>query len=282
MKKLSLPRGLTALVAASLLAFGTVPAHADANDLRAKYTDVREQMRSNNYGRPLHIDSAESSNSLQGDVYAVLDHPFERVSSALQDPNAWCDIMMLPFNTKACRANGQKLAVRIGRKYNQPVDQAYGIDFSFTNVSANSGYMQTRLLAPQGPISTKDYRIDVEAIPIEGGKTFLHMSYSYGFGGAGRFAMQAYLATAGASKVGFTANGVRGAVERNAMRYYLAIDAYLDTMDTPAPQRVDRRIERWFAASERYPKQLHEMDRDTYVTMKREEYGRQQTAAITR
>jgi hypothetical protein len=107
----------------------------------------------------------------------------------------------------------------------------------------------------------------------------MHMRYSYGFGGAGRFAMQAYLATAGASKVGFTTNGVRGAVERNAMRYYLAIDAYLDTMEAPSAQRVDKRINEWFSATERYPKQLREMDRNAYVTMKREEYGRQTTAS---
>jgi hypothetical protein len=280
MTQTNFTRWATALGAACLLSLGTVQAHADAGALKGRYADLREQMRNNSYGRPLHIDSTESSNNLQGDVYAVLDHPFERVSSALQDPNAWCDIMMLPFNTKACKANGQKLAVRIGRKYNQPVDQAYGIDFSFANVAANASYLQTRLNAAEGPLGTRDYRIEVEAVPLEGGKTFMHMSYSYGFGGAGRFAMQAYLATAGASKVGFTANGVRGAVERNAMRYYLAIDAYLDTMSTPAAQRVDRRIERWFAATERYPKQLHEMDQQTYVAMKREEYGRQQTAAI--
>ena len=86
-----------------------------------------------------------------------------------------------------------------------------------------------------------------------------------------------HLATAGASKVGFTTNGVRGAVERNAMRYYLAIDAYLDTMDVPQSQRVDKRINQWFSATERYPQQLREMDRNTYVTMKRQEYGRQTT-----
>ena len=91
--------------------------------------------------------------------------------------------------------------------------------------------------------------------------------------------MQAYLATAGASKVGFTANGVRGTVERNAMRYYLAIDSYLDTMSLPADQRVEQRLQQWFSATERYPRQLHEMDRSTYVMMKRQEYGRQETAA---
>ena len=119
----------------------------------------------------------------------------------------------------------------------------------------------------------------VEAVPLDRGRTFMRMSYAYGFGGSGRFAMQAYLATAGASKVGFTTNGVRGAVERNAMRYYLAIDAYLDTMDVPQAQRVDKRINQWFSATERYPQQLREMDRNTYVTMKRQEYGRQTTAS---
>jgi hypothetical protein len=68
-------------------------------------------------------------------------------------------------------------------------------------------------------------------------------------------------------------------VERNAMRYYLAIDAYLDTMDAPQAQRVDKRINQWFTATERYPTQLHEMDRNTYVSMKRQEYERQTTAS---
>jgi hypothetical protein len=273
-------RWLTGLGTAALLAFAPMQAAlADAADLRAKHAEVRDQMRNNNFGRQLHIDSAESQNSLQGDVYAVLDHPFEKVKEALQDPSAWCDIMLLPFNTRGCQASGNRLAVRIGRKPDQPVDQAYRLDFSFQSVAASSDFLETRLNAAQGPVGTRDYRISAEAVPLDGGKTFMHMRYSYGFGGAGRFAMQAYLSTAGASKVGFTTNGVRGAVERNAMRYYLAIDAYLDTMDVPAAQRVDKRINQWFAATERYPKQLHEMDRSTYVSLKREAYGKQTTAA---
>jgi hypothetical protein len=275
-----LARWLTGLGTAALMALGPIQtAHADAGELRAKHAEVRDQLRNNGFGRQLHIDSSETSNTLQGDVYAVLDHPFEKVKEALQDPGAWCDIMLLPFNTKACQASGSRLAVRIGRKPDQPVDQAYRLDFSFQNVAATSDFLETRLNAAQGPVGTRDYRISAEAVPLEGGKTFMHMRYSYGFGGAGRFAMQAYLATAGASKVGFTTNGVRGAVERNAMRYYLAIDSYLDTMDVPAAQRVDKRINQWFSATERYPRQLHEMDRNTYVSLKREAYGKQTTAS---
>jgi hypothetical protein len=273
-------RWLASVSTAGLLAVGCVAAHADAGSLHTKYTDLTQQLHSNSYGRQMYVDSAETSNSLQGDVYAVLDHPFDQVKEAMTQPNAWCDIMMLPFNTKACQANGNHLSVRIGRKYNQPVEQAYRIDFGFSNVTSNANYLDTRLNAGQGPFGTRDYHINVEAIPLDNGHTFMHMSYAYGFGGTGRFAMQAYLATAGASKVGFTTDGVRGAVERNAMRYYLAIDSYLNTMDTPAAQRVDRRIENWFAATERYPRQLHEMDRNTYVEMKRQEYDRQQTASV--
>ena len=266
--------------AACLLALGPLAAHADAAAVRAKHGELKEQLRHNPYGRALHIDSAESGNSLQGDVYAVLDHPFEKVKEALQDPDAWCDIMLLPFNTKACRASGSNLSVRIGRKPSQPVDQAYRLDFGYQNVATTGDYLESRLGAAQGPFGTRDYRIVVSAVPVEGGKTFMHLRYAYGFGGTGRFAMQAYLATAGADKVGFTTNGVRGAVERNAMRYYLAIDAYLDTLDVPVAQRVDKRIHQWFSATERYPRQLHEMDRGTYVSLKRADYDRQQTASV--
>lgn len=270
-------RWTASLGAAVLLAFGAVQAHADAGELRARHAELREQLRSSGFGRELVIDSAEGNNTLQGDVYAVLDHPFEQVKQALQDPGAWCDIMLLPFNTKACQASGNRLAVRIARKPDQPPDQAYGIDFGFQKIAATADYLETRLGAAQGPFGTRDYRISAEAIPLENGKTFMHMRYAYGFGGAGRFAMQAYLATAGANKVGFTTNGVRGAVERNAMRYYLAIDAYLDTMNAPAAQRVEKRINQWFSATERYPRQLREMDRATYVALKRQDYGAQDT-----
>jgi len=270
---------LAGMGAACLVALASVTAHADAGSLRSRYTELKPQLQGNSYGRQMVIDSAESSNTLQGDVYAVLDHPCDKVKEALRDPAAWCDIMLLPFNTKGCQASGNHLAVRIARKPDQPADQAYRIDFGFSPVAASETYLDTRLNAAQGPFGTRDYRINVEAVPLDAGHTFMHMNYAYGFGGAGRFAMQAYMATAGASKVGFTSNGVRGAVERNAMRYYLAIDAYLNTMDLPQAQRTDKRINDWFSATERYPRQLHEMDRATYVTLKRQDYGQQTTAS---
>jgi hypothetical protein len=68
-------------------------------------------------------------------------------------------------------------------------------------------------------------------------------------------------------------------IERNAMRYYLAIDAYLDARALPPAQQLERRLVDWFAATERHPEQLRELDWETYVQMKRLEVRRQQTLA---
>ncbi len=285
---------LASSAAACVLALASLPAHADAGALRAKHVELREQLRSNSYGRAMHIDSTESGDSLTGDVYAVLDHSFETVRGALKDPDDWCEIMILPFNTKYCRAkgnaNGANLDVRIGRKVDQPVEDAHRISFALRPVSATADYFESRLVAPTGPVGTKDYRIVVEAIPLDAGKTFMHLRYSYGYGFAGKIAMQGYLSTVGANKIGFTASGkdssgqplyiggMRGAIERNAMRYYLAIDSHLAALSAPPAQRLDKKILGWFHSTERYARQLHEMDRETYVTMKRGEHERQQAA----
>lgn len=265
---------------------------ADAAQLRSRHSQLREQLQQSTFGQPLHIDSSEQPDRLTGDVYAVLDHPFQKVSAALRDPVHWCDILILPFNTKYCHAvraeGGPALQVRIGRKFDQPVDQAYKLQFAWRSVAQQADYFETRLQARDGPVGTRDYRISVSAVPLDGNRTFLRLNYSYGFGMAGRMAMQMYLGTVGADKVGFTVvgrdgagrphyiGGVRGAVERNAMRYYLAIDAFLDTMAAPPDQRVERRIRNWFAATERHPRQLREMDLGTYAAMKRQEVQRQQ------
>lgn len=289
-------RALLKTAAACLMGLAALPALADPATLRAKYQELAEQLRSNPYGRAMHIDSAEADRSLRGDVYAVLDHPFGKVVQGMREPAHWCDIMILPFNTKYCHAFDEgdqpRLAVRIGRKYDQPVEQAYKLDFSFRNVAATPEYFETRLAAKEGPVGTRDYRITVEAIPVDANRTFIRLSYSYGYGTAGRIAMQAYLSTAGADKVGFSVvgrdaggrpqyiGGVRGAIERNVMRYYLAIDSYLDSLGAPKHQQVERRIQDWFSETEKYARQLHEMDRTTYVNMKRAEYERQQSVAI--
>ena len=61
----------------------------------------------------------------------------------------------------------------------------------------------------------------------------------------------------------------RGLMERNLMRYFLAIDAAAATPAAAAPDAYARRLNDWFASTERYPRQLHEIDLSTYLSYKR-------------
>jgi hypothetical protein len=60
------------------------------------------------------------------------------------------------------------------------------------------------------------------------------------------------------------------------MRYYLAIDAYLAELDTPANQQLEQRLRSWYRSTEEYRRQLHEVELSEYLAMKRDEYKRQQ------
>ena len=267
---------------------------AGAQALQAKYTALAPQLARNQFQRPLVIDSFESGNTVSGNAYAVINYPFTTVNAEFKNLDNWCDVLMLHLNTKHCRATGEGnpsvLKVSIGKKHAQEVKDAYLLAFRFSSPSAAPDYMAVQLNADKGPLGTHNYRINLKAAPIAGGKTFMHLQYSYSYGMAGHLAMQGYLATLGNGKVGFTqlerhsggqkthVDGMRGAVERNTMRYYLAIDAYLASLVAPPAEQLEKRLQSWFDATERYPHQLHEIDRAHYLTMKRAEYQRQQVA----
>lgn len=262
--------------------------------LRAKYAELGKQLLNNQFQRALYLDSAESSHDLKGDIYAVVDYPFATVDMALNNPAHWCDVLILHMNVKYCHASSNKsdtvLAVNLGRKYDQPLADAYRLEFNYRGVITTPDYFALELNAENGPLSTRDYRIWVEATPVKDGRTFLHVTYAYAFGLTGRLAMQGYLATIGRGKIGFTVTGklpngqptyiqgVRGVVERNTMRYYLAIDAYLAALATRPKDQLEKRLQHWYNATDQYARQLHEVERDDYLAMKRKEYQRQQVA----
>jgi hypothetical protein len=267
----------SSLAAALLAAFASSAGHAatpQADALSARHAALAPELADNPFRRPLHLISAEKDDAVQGEVYAVVDHDFAALRTALQSRQPWCDILILHPNVKQCRAEPatRRVAVRVGRKLRQEASDAHLINFDHRVVAAGADYLQVRM----------------EATPVGERHSFLHLSYSYGYGLAARMAMLAYLNTAGSGKVGFTvvshrpdgtpmlAGDVRGAVERNTMRYYLAIDTYLDSLDAPGDEQVERRLQQWFAATERYPRQLREMNREEYLSVKRLEIQRQQ------
>ncbi|EEA03844.1 putative signal peptide protein [Burkholderia sp. H160] len=273
-------------------------AEDSAARLRDKYQSLTQQLAYNQFRRPLYLESQELPSALKGDIYGVVNYPFALVSGALSDPAHgpanWCDVLILHLNTKYCHAstdaNGTVLTVNIGKKTEESLSSSYRVQFNFHPVASTPDYFRVELGAATGPLSTKDYRIVLEAIPVGDSRTFIHLTYAYGYGTAGRLAMKTYLATIGSDKVGFSTTpdsstgetqyigGVRGLVERNTMRYYLAIDAYLGALASPPNARVDKRFADWFDATEQYPRQLHEVSRTDYLQMKHNEYQRQQIA----
>lgn len=270
----------------------------DALLLRNKYASLSEKLKTNQFNRPLYLESTEPSTSLKGDIYALLDYPYATVNKALneptQGPQNWCDVLILHINTKYCHTvagkNGTVLNVNIGKKTDQELSDAYRVQFNYNPVTSSSAateYFQVGLSADSSPLGTKDYQIVVEAAAISGNRTFLHLTYAYSYGFAGRVAMKAYLATIGSEKVGFTTlndedknyiGGVRGVVERNTFRYYLAIDAYLNALSATPDKRLEKRLNNWFNATEQFPRQLHEVDLNEYLDMKHKEIERQKTA----
>jgi hypothetical protein len=264
-----------------------------AGVLRSRHNALVQQLSFNQFKRPLYLVSAETPGGLRGDIYALVEHPFAQVSEALSEPAHWCDMLILHINTKSCRSlperDASRLVVHIGKKEYQALAQAFRVDFAYRLVSQTPEYLDVALLADKGPLGTSDYRIRLEAVSLPGDSTFLHITYAYAYNLAGRLAMQAYLATVGHDKVGFTQIGrradgqpdyigdVRGVVERNTMRYYLAIDAYLGSLATPPAAQLEQRLQSWFTLTELYPRQLHELDREDYLEMKRREYVRQKS-----
>jgi hypothetical protein len=289
-----------ARIAAVLLVvgvWGVRPALADgAAALHAKHESLQAQLASSPFKRPLVLESSDSSRDPSGRVYAVVDHPFRALSAALQRGEHWCDVLMLQTNVKRCVAHGEgrdvKLRVAVGRKHDQPVEQAFKVDVDYQVRAARPDYLSIHMYVEQGPLGTRNYRLALEAVPLDGERSFVHMSYSYANGTLARMATDAYLATAGRNKVGFSitgrdesgrpvyVDGMRGIAERTTMRYFLAIEAFLDSLSLPPAQQVEKRLRDWFAATERYSRQLRDMAFEDYMAMKRREV-RQAAASST-
>ncbi len=276
-------------VGLSASAFGATDKNVELL-LNTKYGGLVVELRSNQFKKPIFLDSIEASNQLRGDIYALIEHPFNEVNAALQLPSNWCDILILHINTKYCKAilrgDGAELRMRIGKKVTQPIEDAYELALGFRVMQSDRNYLSVKLNANEGPMGTRNYRILFEAIPVQANKTFIHLAYSYEYGLTGGLAMKAYLASVGRNKVGFTLTkdpsdirphyikGMRGMVERNTMRYYLAIDSYLNSLSVPVETRTNKRLQDWFTGSEQYPRQLYEISRNAYFIMKQDELKR--------
>lgn len=78
----------------------------------------------------------------------------------MQDSGHWCEILMLHLNVKQCRASttpaGPALALIVGRKFDQPLADAYGFDFAYRVIASRADYLQVSLSADERPLATSD------------------------------------------------------------------------------------------------------------------------------
>lgn len=259
----------------------------NVDDLQEKYEDIEDQLFNNVYGIPIYLESSNEKNLMQGEVYGIIYHPFNKVSHSLSSITSWCEIMPQHLNIKACTyeyVNNQcRLTFYSGRKRYKKADNAYRLNYDFNVTSLNDEYFFTALSASEGPFDTSDYKINVEAIPLSESSTFIHFNYEYQYGFLTKIAMSTYLATFGHKKIGFSikekdenndpvyVGGIQGVIERNAIRYYFAIKSYLNTQKIVKAKRFEIRIKSWFDLTEQYHKQLYELDKPDYLKYKRME-----------
>ncbi len=253
---------------------------ASQSELAAKLIDMQGQLEGSVFKHRVVLQSSETADGLRGDVFAIVEHPVQSVGTAFSAPHHWCEAMLLHLNNRACSISNSSgtdtITLSVVRKYDQPVTGAFRIPFDFHVADSTAQHFEATLFSKSGPLGTSNYRISIEAIPVSAQRSFVHFSYAYEEGFMARAGTQAYLSLFGSAKIGFTVvgknadgspsyiKGTRGLMERNAMRYFLAIDTYLATTSSDAQARWTA----WFNASEQYPQQLHELDLPTYLAIK--------------
>jgi len=242
------------------------------------------RLEANSFGLPLFLDSFERDDKVLVDVYGIFDYPFSSVVNMLKVPANWCDIVFLHLNVKACtyreRQGAWMLTFYFGRKVYQPPENTRPVIYHYRNVEQQQGYLDITLSADEGPFGTKDHRMRFEALPLDKGRTFVHVSYAYSDLVALRLAAKVYYATLGRDKAGFTVTGTdsngkpvyidgpRGSIERNAVRYYFAIQSFMNTVRYPEEHRFRMRINEWYDLTNRYRRQLFELEKEEYLAFK--------------
>ncbi len=239
---------------------------------------------------PLVVASQERPHSVSGSVHARLDHPFSELAEALASSAAWCQVLFLHLNVKGCfhdpAGDEAVLTLYLGRQHYEPLVDAERLELRWRVIAEGATYLEMVLEGDQGPYGTRAFRLLLRAVPDLDGASLVQLRYSLVYGMTARLALRGYFAFGGNERVGFSeqpgedgrprlVGGMRGMIERNVMRFYLALMAHLETRTLPEAERLEASLSHWYALTERYPEQLHEIDRADYLEMKRREYERQ-------
>lgn len=265
-------------------ALETVPPAARAAALLAEYGGLQAALRGSVFGAPLLLISRptpEGEAHDEGEVVGVVQQPFARVADVFGSPASMCDLLFLHLNVRGCKpgpvVGAASLAVSAGPMRERMPGLVYSLDFLLHTEAVAGAYLDVRFDAAQGPLGTRQFHVQFEAVPIDAGHSFIRLRFAHATSPAARLASRLYLATAGRNKIGFTVldrtadgqpryiGGERAALERNVMRHYLGLLAYTSVNSGTAPQRMEARLRAWHALTERHAAQLHELDLADYL-----------------
>jgi hypothetical protein len=272
-----------------LLAGASLPAwggDAGALRLQSRYQELRDLAQRGPFRAPLSVRSEVRNDQVSAEVYGIIEHTFEEVKEALSAAAFWCEFAPLHANVKACtyqrQARETVLTLYVGRRTYQRPEDAAAQAYAFAVNAGGPAFVSVALSASQGLFGTTENQVQLEAAGVDG-RTVVALRSSYVPSVMSNVMTAVYLNTVGRNKVGFSLEGAgpgapaqyvkgfRGMIERNAMRYYLALEAFLDLQALPAAQRFEIGINAVYDSMEHYPIQLHEMERAEYLDAKRRE-----------
>ncbi|MCI0507428.1 MAG: hypothetical protein L0Z73_15145 [Gammaproteobacteria bacterium] len=265
--------------------------------LMSQYNSIKASLESNQYGVPVYIRSEFRKDVASGEVYALLNHDFATVAASLGSSDQWCDVVSLHINVKGCDVDAgnqsqDQLTIYVGRRHYQTPDEAHEMQYRFHKADSLPDYLHVNLTSGSGPYGTTEYLLTFEVIPFDDSSSFIHFKYSYHYGLMAKLAIEGYLATIGKNKVGFTVKdydaenqpvyvqGLQGIVERNSMRYFIAIRAFLDASGMRGEQ-WENRVEQWYQLASGFERQFMEVRDREYIETKRKEYANRDAATKT-
>jgi len=257
------------------------------SELTEKYLEIKHHKITLLEGKPIHVRSRIADNRLQADIFAIKQQTVQQLFEVLSVAENWCQFVTLHLNIKACTYQSGKndiLTFYAGRKFYQPAESAFALQYQFQIKEKTNDYFKLLLSADEGPFSTSDYQIAVDVKSMED-KSIVHFSLAYSSSLTSRMGTSVYLSTIGSDKKGFSQQineqgqfefiqGTEGIIERNVMRYFLALKVFLkqDVADSKSSKKL---ASDWYDESEQYALQLHELDKKDYIANKAREFVQQ-------
>jgi hypothetical protein len=261
------------------------PPDKQAESLIAVYHQFEARIAKSPLVLAIHLESHVESNFSGVDIYGIIDYPFETIQKELSKPRNWCDIIILHPNIRACTYSatdgGTMLTMHNVNRHFQTITEAYQVYYKYQIMAGTPSFLDISMAADKGPMSSSDHKFRIMAVALDAKRSFVHLSYSYRYSPLQYIAIKSYFALFGSKVAGFSVegvdekngpvyvSGVKASIERNLMRYYMAILAYFDALKYSPEQRFEKRLSGWIDLSDRFQKQFPKIERKQYFEFKR-------------